>query len=333
MAVKASSIYLATLGFMFINQSVFMNEISNDGVISVSIVFTVLFNNIYMEVLLIIRNFVLYLYNFKKNITTISGCLVLTNDVYGVIRNLTIKNHHTTYGPTLTFVSLSSFFLCDNITISSDDFNTIYQGKVGVSWNSSVNFTNFDISNFQGRGFFDIQYHSQINFDQINFTNFTFWNDGKGCILFIDSMSIVNLSNFRLEQIISKNSLVFIDNSNLTIISIDLFSLQLSNETTDAYFFWIDSAYVEIDDLETTSHYMCFAFQQNAYVTIKNSIFDNDQDNSMFLALYYAYYPTQITIINTIFINQKWKQSVIILFYIIIKSGVYRFFYFKVNLL
>lgn len=220
-------------------------------------------------------------------------------------------------GPSLTFIHLSNYINCENISIFSDSFS-IYQGKIGLLWNSYVNFSNFYITKFEGKGFFDIQYHSTININNVTISNFTFWNYVKGSFLNIASYSEVYAYGIVLTNIVSNNSLIYIDNSKIILKFIEMEGLQLSLDSSDKTYIVLDSSDFTLDHASIMSFSMCFLYQQNANVTIKYSYFDNDIKNEMNLALFYAYYPISITVNNSIFTNQHYAKGVTFFFIIII---------------
>lgn len=247
----------------------------------------------------------------------------------GSINNLTIKNHQTGMGPSLTFLHLSNFIKCDNISIFSDSFS-IYQGKIGLLWNSYVNFSNFFITKFEGKGFFDIQYHSTINIQNVTITNFTFWNHVKGSFLNIASYSEVYANGIVLTNITSNNSLIYIDNSKIILKFIEMEGLKLSLDSSDKSYIVLDSSDFTLDHASIMSFSMCFLYQQNANVTIRYSYFDNDIKNNLNLALFYSYYPISITINNSIFTNQLYAQGVFLSLLIKIYSIIcFRCYFYK----
>jgi len=236
---------------------------------------------------------------------------VLNTDILGQIRNLTFKNHSTTLGPTLTFINLPDYVLCTDITLVSSNFTNVYPSKIGVMWNSLVNFSNFSITNFQGRGFFEVQYYSELNLENISVTNFIFWNQGKGCFLFIGSQSVVSATGLKFENIVTNNSLIYVDNSNMTLEEISLNQIQLTNDTKDGCYLYLDSSsIVNINNMQVNSFINQLIFQQTAYLTINNSTIDNDCDNSPYLSMLYAYNLAQIIINNSVISNQIYKSGV-----------------------
>jgi len=148
----------------------------------------------------------------------------------------------------------------------------------------------------------------------IHLKNLTFWNDGKGCFLYIDSNSKVSINVMKFDQIFTNNSLIYIDNSQLLLENIQINGLFLSKNTKDGLYFWIDSSNVSINHLSAFSFNMQLFYQQNAMVLINNSIFDNQGiiGNNQYLSMFYAYYVTELTIFNTIISNHYYKQGVFI---------------------
>lgn len=246
-----------------------------------------------------------------QNATSDRAALVITNDCYGIIKNLTIKNHNTQFGPTLIFIGLSKMLIVENLYIFSNNFETWYIGKIGFLSSSLVNFSNFKISNFKSLGFFDVQYFSFVLFNNVIMDKICIKNENaKGGFIFIDSYANVTVKNLWMNEIILNNSLIYIVNSAIVLMDVSLVNMSLSYSEKDIYYITIDSSYVSMNNLKLISFNNDFIYQDSGTLYIKNSIIFSDIDNSIYWSMYYNYYPYSVVLQNNSFINLSYTRSV-----------------------
>lgn len=237
--------------------------------------------------------------------------MVVTNDCYGIIKNLTIKNHNTQFGPTLIFIGLSKMLLIENLFIFSNNFETLYVGKIAFLSSSLVNFTNFKISNFKCLGFFDVQYFSFVVLNNAIMDKICIKNENaKGGFLFIDSYANFTIKNLWMNEILLNNSLIYIVNSGIVLIDVFLLNMSFSHSEKDIYYITIDSSYVVMHNLKLISFNNDFIYQDSGTLYIKSSLIATDIDNSLYWSMYYNYYPYSVVLKNNSFINLSYSRSV-----------------------
>ena len=151
-----------------------------------------------------------------QNLTTIGGGINLANSIEATIQNISFLNYNSQNGPAISMVSLASELMIYNMTflINSAEGDPINSpGKLLGVWDSQAMISSLTTSNIFGKGLFDIQFNSQIYFEFLEITNNTCNFKTKGCLFFVDSNSSVNISNMKISNVSTFNSIIFVQNS------------------------------------------------------------------------------------------------------------------------
>ena len=248
-----------------------------------------------------------------KNLTTIGGGINLANSIDSIIQNLSFVNYNSQMGPAISMVSLSTKLMLNNISfliISTSDQN-LYPGKLLGVWDSQALISRLTTSNVIGQGLFDIQFNSQITFEILEITNNTCNFIAKGCLFFIDSNSSVFISDIKISNVTTFNSIIFVQNSQFAVSGLILKIALMDKSSVDKYFLILDSSNVTFLNFEliylsskfmvATASVVTFqsgnAGNMEAYKYIPDQYFAFQQG----VALFYFYQSFNVEFINVTF--------------------------------
>ena len=154
-------------------------------------------------------------------------------DVSGLIEDLTIINHYSLEGPSISLVYLKDSLMCQNISIQNSNPN-IQNIKIFNLWRAQSTVRNFSIKNISVSSIFEMVFTSWMIIQNISLIMVNGVNDkvGSGLIL-VDSSSNLFISNLLIEEIYSNTPIISLFDSSLTIFSAMVFRVFISNNSRE----------------------------------------------------------------------------------------------------
>ena len=223
--------------------------------------------------------------------------------IEGTIENLFIINHESVNGPSLSFISILKV-VCTNVSITSNSLsNYVNGGKIGVFWRSYVSLANFYVDSITGKGLFDIQFKSQINFENVYFRNSVCEGIGKGCIFFLDSNSILQLNYLDVFNISTFNSLIYIENSQAIMSQVKMDDIYMDPRSTDQYIMMIDSSTSKIEYFYILHLNSRFCYLGAAHIIMENSYFGFTNEKLLSIGYIFFYQTFSASLYNVTFQN------------------------------
>ena len=214
-----------------------------------------------------------------RNLTTLAGGLNLANSIDAFISNITFIDYCSQFGPGIFLTSVSSNRLeIMNIYFKSENNNKqCNNSKILGLWESSANMTNFLATNITGNGLFDIRFNSFISFKLIEIQNNTCVSTDKGCFFLIDSNSHVSISDIKISQSNTFNSLIFVQNSKCDIKGLQLHLTKMDKLSLDQYLLIIISSDFSLTNFDVLSIEAKFLSVVASNLTIQLGIFNKSE--------------------------------------------------------
>lgn len=212
------------------------------------------------------------------SLTTLAGGLNLANSIDALISNVTFIDYCSQYGPGIFLTSVSSNRLeIRNIFFHNSENNNkqCNNSKILGLWESSANMTDFLATNITGNGLFDIRFNSLISFKFIEIQNNTCVSTDKGCFFLIDSNSVVSISNIKISQSNTFNSLIFVQNSRCNIKELQVNLTKMDSLSLDQYLLIIISSDFFLINFEIVSIEANFLSAVASNLTIQLGILNN----------------------------------------------------------
>ena len=221
-----------------------------------------------------------------SNLTTLAGGLNLADSIDAFISNLTFIDYCSEYGPGISLTSVySNRMEINNITFLSSENNKIQcnNSKILSSWESTANISGFLAANITGNGLFDIRFNSFINFELIEIQNNTCISTDKGCLFLVDSNSEISISNIKISQSTTFNSLIFVQKSICNIQGLLLYLTVMDRLSVDQYLLILTSSVFLLTNFEVLAIDAKFLSAVASNLTIQFGVFNNSN------SLTYAY--------------------------------------------
>lgn len=154
-------------------------------------------------------------------------------DVSGLIEDLTIINHYSIEGPSISLVYLTDSLMFQNISIQNAN-SDIYNMKIFNLWRAQSNIRNFSIKNISVSSIFEMVFTSWMIIQNISLIMVNGINNkvGSGLIL-VDSSSTLFIYDLLVQEIYSNTPIISLFDSSLTIFSAMIFRVFISNNSRE----------------------------------------------------------------------------------------------------
>ena len=227
-----------------------------------------------------------------NQLTTLGGGINLENSIDAKIQNLSFLDYYSLMGPAISLFSLSSTLLLYNISFEispTQEDHTIFPGKFLGVWDSQILLTKFTTANITGKGLFDVQFNSQVDFEILDITNNVCVYKAKGCLFFIDANSSVSISDLKISRVTTFNSLIFVENSKCFFFNLIIDLALMDLMSVDKYFFILDSSNVTFSGFELHSLSAKFMYVTTSSVTFQSGYAENANAFQVIPDQYYMY--------------------------------------------
>lgn len=209
------------------------------------------------------------------NLTSIGPGLIFMKEIQGSIINLILQNHLTMTGPSLSFIDTSRVIICQNIQFILNSSEIKKLGKFAVFWSSTVKIYNVTSNDISGKGLFDIQFGSVITIEDIQFYNSNCNTTSKGCLIFSDAGSKVNIKNLIVKNANNFNSLVYLDNSQGTFWNFSFHTVNTDISSVDKCLLWLDSSNASLNFFNIRRINISFFYTAASNIDFISCVFDN----------------------------------------------------------
>lgn len=227
-----------------------------------------------------------------NQLTTMGGGINLENSIDAKIQNLSFLDYYSLMGPAISLFSLSSKLLLYNLSFEISPTqveNTIFPGKFLGVWDSQILLTKFITANITGKGLFDVQFNSKVDFEILDITNNVCVYRAKGCLFFINANSSVSISDLKISRVTTFNSLILVENSKCNFFNLIIDIALMDLMSVDKYFFILDSSNVTFSYFELHSLSAKFMYVTASSVTFQSGYAENANAFQVIPEQYYMY--------------------------------------------
>ena len=227
-----------------------------------------------------------------NQLQTLGGGINLENSIEAKIQNISFLDYFSFMGPAISLFSLSSKLLLYNLSFQispTHGEDTIFPGKFLGVWDSQILLTKFITANITGKGLFDVQFNSQVDFEILDITNNVCVYKAKGCLFFIDANSSVSISDLTISRVTTFNSLIFVENSRCFFFNLVIDIALMELLSVDKYFFILDSSNVTFSNFELHSLSAKFMYVTASSVTFQSGYAENVNAFQVIPEKYYMY--------------------------------------------